>query len=396
MKNNNFCRFWGVLTLSFVFIVGAAQTTSERPSSNKPVGSFTVIGDNSNSSGTSVKYKKDELYVQKDDVYYKIELNLEWPSFKKGTERELARNVFNVEADDMDSAIEAYVNQLGQPVKKFSIFKGIKIHYITIKLLVADYVKDRYITTLLSYSDQPAPYMKDRSVTKNTYHTYKWYKNHGVQVGFDNLFTENVTKKKDILKQIKEQFAKQDKDIDLKQIPDQVAVMGTHVIFHSDTNHSEDETNIMADLDMNKYKNCLTEEGQYMLGFVDHLNARNEEDLNNEKVKEKVSNAGPKVFEAVESMPSFPNGIPALMSYMSRNTKYPQDAAEAKITGRVLVQFTIEKDGSISDVTVVNMVCPSLDRESARVTMSMPKWIPAKKKNGEDTKMKYTLPFTFK
>ena len=152
----------------------------------------------------------------------------------------------------------------------------------------------------------------------------------------------------------------------------------------------------MADLDMNKYKNCLTEEGQYMLGFVDHLNARNEEDLNNEKVKEKVSNAGPKVFEAVESMPSFPNGIPALMSYMSRNTKYPQDAAEAKITGRVLVQFTIEKDGSISDVTVVNMVCPSLDRESARVTMSMPKWIPAKKKNGEATKMKYTLPFTFK
>ena len=112
MKNNNFCRFWGVLTLSFVFIVGAAQTTTERPSSNKPVGSFTVIGDNSNSSGTSVKYKKDELYVQKDDVYYKIELNLEWPSFKKGTERELARNVFNVEADDMDSAIEAYVNQL--------------------------------------------------------------------------------------------------------------------------------------------------------------------------------------------------------------------------------------------------------------------------------------------
>ena len=71
MKKNNFCRFWGVLTLSFVFIVGAAQTTTERPSSNKPVGSFTVIGDNSNSSGTSVKYKKDELYVQKDDVYYK-------------------------------------------------------------------------------------------------------------------------------------------------------------------------------------------------------------------------------------------------------------------------------------------------------------------------------------
>ena len=78
-------------------------------------------------------------------------MNLEWPSFKKGTERELARNVFNVEADDMDSAIEAYVNQLGQPVKKFSIFKGIKIHYITIKLLVADYVKDRY---KISYTEE--------------------------------------------------------------------------------------------------------------------------------------------------------------------------------------------------------------------------------------------------
>ena len=54
---------------------------------------------------------------------------------------------------------------------------------------------------------------------------------------------------------IKEQFSKQDKEIDLKQIPVQVAVMGTHVIFHSDSNHSENETNIMADLDMKKYKN---------------------------------------------------------------------------------------------------------------------------------------------
>ena len=395
MKKNSFYRLLGVLTLSLVFIVVTAQTTTERPTSNKPIGSFTVIGDNSNSSGTSVKYKKAELYVQKGDVFYKIELNLEWPSFKKGTERELARNVFNVEADDMDSAIEAYVNQLGQPIKKISIFKGIKIHYITIKLLVADYVKDRYITTLLSYSDQPAPYMKDRPVTKNTYHTYKWYKNHGIQVDFGDLFTENLTKKKDIFKQINEQFAKQDKEIDLKKIPVQVAVMGSHVIFHSDINNAEDETNIMADLDMNKYKNCLTKEGQYLLGFVDHLESRNAEELENE-VKEKASNAGPKVFEAVESMPSFPNGIPALMSYMSRNTKYPQDAAEAKITGRVLVQFMIEKDGSISDVTVVNMVSPSLDRESARVTMSMPKWIPGKKKGGETVRMKYTLPFSFK
>ena len=255
MKSSIFSRFLGVLTLLFVFSVVAAQPTTERASSNKPVGSFTIMGDNSNSIGTSVKYKKAELYVQKDDVYYKIELNLEWPSFKKGTERELARNVFNVEAEDMDAAIEAYVNRLGQPVEKYSISKGIKIHYISIKLLVADYVKDRYITTLLSYSDQPAPYMKDRPVTKNTYHTYKWYGNHGVQVGFDNLFTEKVTKKKDILKQIKEQFSKQDKEIDLKQIPVQVAVMGTHVIFHSDSNHSENETNIMADLDMKKYKN---------------------------------------------------------------------------------------------------------------------------------------------
>lgn len=395
MKSSIFSRFLGVSTLLFVFSVVAAQPTTERASSNKPVGSFTIMGDNSNSIGTSVKYKKAELYVQKDDVYYKIELNLEWPSFKKGTERELARNVFNVEAEDMDAAIEAYVNRLGQPVEKFSISKGIKIHYISIKLLVADYVKDRYITTLLSYSDQPAPYMKDRPVTKNTYHTYKWYGNHGVQVGFDNLFTEKVTKKKDILKQIKEQFSKQDKEIDLKQIPVQVAVMGTHVIFHSDSNHSENETNIMADLDMKKYKNCLTKEGQYMLGFVDHLESGNEADLNNKQIKEKAPNAGPRVFEPVESMPSFPDGIPALMSYMSRNTKYPQDAEEAKITGRVLVQFTIEKDGSINDVTVVNMVSPSLDRESARVTMSMPKWIPGKKK-GEAVSMKYTLPFTFK
>lgn len=102
-----------------------------------------------------------------------------------------------------------------------------------------------------------------------------------------------------------------------------------------------------------------------------------------------------KVYQVVEQQPSFPGGREELFKYLAYNVKYPIDAAENKIEGRVLVAFVVEHDGSISNVNVANSVYPSLDKESIRVVSGMPKWIPGKA-NGKTVRVKYTIPITFR
>ena len=102
-----------------------------------------------------------------------------------------------------------------------------------------------------------------------------------------------------------------------------------------------------------------------------------------------------KVFEYVEQMPSFPGGMAALMQYLSKNIKYPPVAEEMNIQGRVICTFVVERDGSVSDIRIAKSVDPSLDKEAVRVVSAMPRWIPGRQ-NGQNVRVKYTLPVTFR
>ena len=80
------------------------------------------------------------------------------------------------------------------------------------------------------------------------------------------------------------------------------------------------------------------------------------------------------VFKIVETMPSFPGGDQALMKYIGDNVRYPAIAQENGIQGRTICQFTVEKDGSITDIQVLRSSGDaSLDKEAKRVIQSMPK-----------------------
>lgn len=102
-----------------------------------------------------------------------------------------------------------------------------------------------------------------------------------------------------------------------------------------------------------------------------------------------------KPFDVVEQMPSFPGGKEALMKFISENVKYPKEAEEKGLQGRVVVRYIIEKDGSISEVEIAKSVNEYLDAEAIRVVNAMPKWIPGKQK-GENVRVKFTLPITFR
>ena len=112
------------------------------------------------------------------------------------------------------------------------------------------------------------------------------------------------------------------------------------------------------------------------------------------KVTKKTS-ATDKVYEVCEQMPIFPGGDAALMKYLSENVKYPALAIKAQEQGRVVVSFTVEKDGAISDVKVARSVTPSLDAEAVRVVKAMPKWTPGKQ-DGQLVRVRYNVPVSFK
>jgi len=108
-----------------------------------------------------------------------------------------------------------------------------------------------------------------------------------------------------------------------------------------------------------------------------------------------VSQTDQKVFDTVEQMPEYPGGMQAMIEFLQTNMKYPEDAAKQKVEGRVMVQFVVETDGSVSDVHVAKQVFPSLDAEAIRVVQAMPKWMPGKEK-GKVVRVKYNLPIVFR
>ena len=101
------------------------------------------------------------------------------------------------------------------------------------------------------------------------------------------------------------------------------------------------------------------------------------------------------VYDVVEQMPSFPGGISGLRTYLNQNIRYPAEAQEICVQGRVVVSFVVEKDGHISDVTVVRSVEPSLDKEAIRVVRNMPRWTPGKQ-GGEPVRVRYNVPVSFR
>ena len=109
----------------------------------------------------------------------------------------------------------------------------------------------------------------------------------------------------------------------------------------------------------------------------------------------KKTGTNDKVYVVVEQMPSFPGGDSALLKYLFENVKYPMSALKAQKQGRVMVCFTVEKDGTITNVKVARSVTPSLDAEAVRAIKSMPKWSPGKQ-GGEFVRVKYNVPVTFK
>jgi len=100
------------------------------------------------------------------------------------------------------------------------------------------------------------------------------------------------------------------------------------------------------------------------------------------------------VLVFVSEMPEFTGGAAEMYKYLASHLKYPMEARELGIQGRVFIEFIVEPDGSVSHVTVKRGIGSGCDEEAAKVVASMPKWNPGKQ-NGQAVRVLLTLPVKF-
>ena len=102
-----------------------------------------------------------------------------------------------------------------------------------------------------------------------------------------------------------------------------------------------------------------------------------------------------KIYDIVEENAQFPGGDAAMYKWIANHLQYPEECREKGIQGRVMIQFVVNKDGSITDVKVLKSPSALLSEEAIRVVKAMPKWKPAKDK-GKVVRSHFRLPIVFK
>ena len=100
------------------------------------------------------------------------------------------------------------------------------------------------------------------------------------------------------------------------------------------------------------------------------------------------------IYDTPEIMPQFPGGPTALDAFVRKHKKYPEEARAQQLSGKVYVQFVVEKDGTISHVEVRMGRHKPLNDEAVRIVRQMPKWKPGSNRN-KIVRTRYTLPITF-
>ena len=102
------------------------------------------------------------------------------------------------------------------------------------------------------------------------------------------------------------------------------------------------------------------------------------------------------IFEMSKYPPEYPGGTEGLIKFLSDNIKYPSSAEKKGIQGTVVLQFVVEKNGSISNVKVLRSVDKALDAEAVRVVKQMKRFVPGYNEDHAAVRVLYTLPVSFK
>lgn len=113
------------------------------------------------------------------------------------------------------------------------------------------------------------------------------------------------------------------------------------------------------------------------------------------RLKSLVEETKEETLTVVDVMPQYPGGDHELLKFIAQSIKYPTDAQEAGVQGRVICSFVVDKKGNIVEPKIIRGIDPSLDAEALRVIGMMPRWTPGRQ-DGKAVRVLYTVPITFR
>lgn len=113
------------------------------------------------------------------------------------------------------------------------------------------------------------------------------------------------------------------------------------------------------------------------------------------RLKSLVEETKEETLTVVDVMPQYPRGDHELLKFIAQSIKYPTDAQEAGVQGRVICSFVVDKKGNIVEPKIIRGIDPSLDAEALRVIGMMPRWTPGRQ-DGKAVRVLYTVPITFR
>lgn len=350
-----------------------------------------------------IKYFNDCWLAQQGSDVWLTTLDLEWPQQltshnMPALQRCLSQKVFGFEAETMKASLAQWRRQTGQRITQMPDGVGIVRHYLNASTRIIWYEPNHYVSFQIDATEtnQTGALVRrchelltydivgDRILTKDmVFHKTNLAGLYEpiYRIAFENELANNaVCSEADMAA------------IDLTQLPRDFALAGNRMLF-----------GLGGRAEKNNYTYCTTEK----LDNFSLLNRKFKKWLENDsketkKASEPVNSLADKDFdidgcdeeslEMPEQKAEYPGGLNELFAFAARNMIYPE---ETEISGRVVLSFVVEKDGSLSNLTVVRSLTTAFDREAVRLFRLMPKWQPAMH-NGQPVRSRLTIPLLFR
>lgn len=342
-----------------------------------------------------IYHQKQYLRRQGQSLHF-IKMDLEWPRFldyssMPGLQHFLTKEIFGIEAESMEVAMEQYLTAKGEPLERVPDEEGLRSYYSFLSVTELEYVTNRYVSLRLVNRFEPKD-TAEQAVDKQRLITYDIA---GDQVLTTQELLRNSARQKssesymELLQLILLRMDEEEAEwIDFDHFPGEMCLMRAGAYYDLGLFIGSEDYHGLTILTQDELQPFLHKKTKAMLKA--EIPERQPEPV----VYRPWYADTAEVFTVAEEMASFRGSTEAVYKYLRENCNYPAVDASLGIEGRVVVQFVVEKDGSISSPTVVAPVSPGLDREAVRLVLSMPRWMPAQI-NGHPVRSIASLPIGF-
>lgn len=351
----------------------------------------------------NVQFFKEHYFYHVGDEMNVVDVNVEWPNEVNHTtvpvlQRVLSGLSFGVETERLDDALAAYLKRFGEPVKGQlkTIPDDKKYCYAHVNVRVMGYIKDQLISFQISAACQPASLSSQKAVALDTMVNYDVANDRMLAKGDilrmtwvnSSMYRQNLLQLLANGAEVDLKTANVPDSIDINQWPKAVAV-GDNLIF-ADLGFKLPGTDydVLSSFTFGGMDEFLKS------SFVKRLKRPTTENTPRQLEEPQPLSEALRIYSQVDSLPHYIGGDKELFRFISSNLVYPPLDLHLNISGKVVLSYIIEKDGTLSDISVIVPVSPRIDREAVRVLRLSHKWMPAMAA-GKPVRMRSTIPVSF-